>query len=81
MPLWEENIYRVEKEWIMSKWTNNTIQCFALATYDMRVFNMALVLCILLHSVHWGINPHQNHHPLILAKPSFKPENCPPPPF
>ena len=31
------------------------------------------------HSVHWGINPPQKHHPLFLANPPPKSVNCPSP--
>ena len=31
-----------------------------------------------LHSVHWGINPPQKHHPLFLAKPPLNQQTVQP---
>ena len=56
--------------------------CRLLSTSEfdfLEAYLASYILCC--HSMHWGINPPQKHHPLFFAKPPLKSASCPSPPF
>ena len=61
------------------KWVLNFLQYFFNVNYR-NLFYFIKKHFPDCHSVHWGINPPQKHHPLILAKIiPLKSANCPSP--